>query len=140
MAHGNAATRDPEKSLRDGRTPDAVTAAILRHASPGEPVAHWGPLYGELCAAGVTLGTREAMNERAYYPSEQQDYYLDRWIQDVISRRPRVLLDSAGGDGDLYVALRLSNYPTAYREVLSRYALVEEVEGFHIYTLRDTAH
>ena len=140
MLHGNEATRNPEGSLSKGRTPDVVTAAILRHASPGEPVAHWGPLYGELCAAGVILGTREAMNERATYPSEQQDYYLDRWIQDVIDRQPKVLVDSAGGAGQLYIALRLSNYPKAYHEVLSRYELAEEVEGFHIYTLRDTAY
>ena len=139
MLHGNPATMNPDTSLLKGQTPDVVTAAILRYASPGEPVAHWGPLYGELCAAGVILGTREAMNERAYYPSEQQDYYLDRWIQDVISRRPRVLLDSAGGAGQKYIALRLANYPKAYHEVVSRYELVEEVEGFHIYTLRETA-
>jgi hypothetical protein len=135
MKRGNPAIREAAENFAKGNTPGPVTAGILRHARPGEPVAHWGVLFSELCEAGVSMGTRDAQIERALYPSRQQQYYLDRWVSDVYTRRARVLLDS--GTGKLFARFRLDHFPAQREKVLARYKLAEDVEGFHIYVLKE---
>ena len=94
LKEGHPAMPDASENLVAGRTPDPITAAILRYARPGDPVAHWGVFFEPLAHAGVSLGTRDAHIERALYPSRQQEYYLDRFVADVLERRPRVLIDT----------------------------------------------
>ncbi len=131
MLEGNVALHTVEENLREGREPDAVAAAILRHATPEDPVAIWGVRFQEVCQSGVWLGTREAQNERALYPSRQSDYYLRRWGADVIARRPPVVIDTCAGEW--FEHFRLANFPEIEAVVLADYRLVEEVDGFRIY-------
>ena len=125
---------EARKNLEDGRTPDPLTAAILRYAQPGDPVAHWGVFFVSLTRAGVSLGTRDVHIERAFYPSRQQQYYLDRFVADVLERRPRVLIDT-NADPQFQV-FRLENFPDQWRALAPHYEMVEDVDGNHIYTLR----
>ena len=129
----NPATWRAAGNLQRGQEPNLVTAAILRHTSPGEPVGHWGVVFVHLAQAGVSLANREAHNERALFPSYQQQYYINRWTQDVMKRRPRIVLDSGAGK---FEAFRLEGYPQAYSSVVANYELVDEVAGFRIFRLR----
>ncbi|MGH8021596.1 MAG: hypothetical protein ACREIA_25600, partial [Opitutaceae bacterium] len=52
MMRGHPANRTARKNLEAGHTTRPVTAAILRHAKPGEPVAHWGVRFEDLTRAG----------------------------------------------------------------------------------------
>src|SRR5690606_13053137 len=94
LKDGHPAMREARDNLEAGRTPDAFTAALLRYVRPGDPVAHWGVFFEELARAGVSLGTRDAQIERAFYPSPQQEYYLDRFVADLLERRPPILVDT----------------------------------------------
>ncbi|MGH8018544.1 MAG: hypothetical protein ACREIA_09675, partial [Opitutaceae bacterium] len=123
------------KNLEAGHTTRPVTAAILRHAKPGEPVAHWGVRFEDLTRAGVSMGTRDAHIERALYPSRQQQYYLDRFIEDVQARKPRVLVDT--NDLEIFQRFRLPNFPKENDAIQEFYYLVEEIDGVHIYVRND---
>lgn len=137
MMRGHPANQAAGKNLTEGRTPDAVTAALLRYVEPGEPVAHWGVRFDPLTHSGVSLGTRDAHIERALYPSRQQQYYLDRFVEDVRERRPRVLLDS--NDLEVFHRFRLPNFPEQWTVVSELYVRVEDVAGMSIWLRRDVA-
>ncbi len=135
MIHGHPANQAARANLEAGHTAGPLTAAILRYAKPGEPVAHWGVRFEELTQAGVSMGTRDAHIERALYPSRQQDYYLDRFIADVRARKPRVLVDT--NDLEIFQRFRLPNFPREYEAIREDYRLAEEIAGFHIYVRKD---
>lgn len=137
MMRGHPANQAAAANLEAGRIPSPLVSAILRHARPGEPVAHWGVRFEELTQAGVMMGTRDAHIERALYPSRQQQYYLDRWMNDVFARQPRVLVDT--NDLKVFQQFRLPNFPEQWKRIQQRYQLAEEVDGFHIYVLKEAA-
>lgn len=134
MKAGNSGIRKAEVNLARGTKPGSVAEGILRHALPGEPVAHWGVLLSEVCEAGVSLGTRDAHNERALYPSTQQEYYLQRWTTDLLIRKPRFVVDS--GSGKKFEHFRLENFPREWAVVSSLYELLEEIDGFRIFCMK----
>ena len=135
----NMSVHKPERSYAEGQEIPPVTDAVLRHAGPHAAVAIWGVRFADICRAGVRLGTREAQNERALYASRQRQYYEDRWIGDVLARKPQLVVDTAtGGPDGEFDQFRLANFPGVMEKLLERYELVEDVDGFHFYAPRST--
>jgi hypothetical protein len=128
-------TRNASKHIQRGLHPSqdiqSVVQAIQKYVGPGEPVAHWGMDFTAIAMSGVSLGNREAQNERGLFPSYQQQYYLERWISDVVSRKPELVLDSSFRYADEY---RLAQFPNVHRELLKHYKFVDNVKGLHFYT------
>ena len=91
LLHKNVAFEEAAENSYQGKYYSDVASEIFKYAQRGERIAVWGFAY-YYEETGMAQGTREAHTERQMNPGVQQTYYINRWIRDINSTRPPVLL------------------------------------------------
>ena len=67
-------------------------------------------------------------------PGTQQAYYIDRWIRDLSSNKPPVLLESLP---EHRLEQQLVYYPEVKQHVDHAYQQITEVDGVKVYVLKE---
>jgi hypothetical protein len=116
----------------------SVAKKISEYAHPNERMAIWGWMNHYYIETGLIQGTREAHSYYQISKSKQQDYYLKRYVSDLIRNKPVVFVDAVGPNSFYFnnSAQRHENFPIVKAVIDSHYALVAEIEGVRIYVLK----
>ncbi|WP_165933491.1 glycosyltransferase family 39 protein [Arundinibacter roseus] len=108
---------------------------ISTYTQPNEKMAIWGwntPLFID---TQLLQGTRDGHTHYHMHPIKLQDYYLERYVKDLIQNQPTVLVETFIGYSALIFGAEgrkkfgLENYPVVYDYVKTHYDLKEDVNG-----------
>jgi hypothetical protein len=115
-----------------------VAKKISEYAHPNERMAIWGWMNQYYVETGLVQGTRDPHSYRQISKGKQQDYYLRRYVSDLIQNRPMVFLDAVGPKSFYFndSAQRHENFPTVRVVLEGQYTFVAEIEGVRVYVLR----
>ena len=83
----------------------------------------------------MAQGTREAHTERQMTPGPQQAYYTNRWINDLYTLKPPVLLESV--PAEKHIDLRMQFRPDVKVHVDRLYEQVTSIEGIKVFVLKE---
>ncbi len=133
LSKGNIAFDKLEHAAVAGKTTGEAAKLILGYALPGDRMAIWGSglhLYGE---TGLAQGTKEAHTERQLREGSQQRYYIDRFVDDIETNRPKFFVEvfqknSKKGDPDDYRRYEFKRYPKVKDVVEKYYDFLAEIE------------
>ncbi len=111
---------------------------ISEFAKPNERMAIWGWMNAFYVETGLIQGTRESQSLRQICRGKQQDYYLKRYVSDILKNKPMVFVDAVGPKSFYFrdSAQRYENFPVVKAIIDSHYGFVTEVDGVRIYRLR----
>jgi hypothetical protein len=115
-----------------------VARKISEYAQPNERMAIWGWMNNYYVETGLLQGTREAHSERQIENSFQQNYYLKRYVSDIIKNKPLIFLDAVGSKSFYYnnVTQRHENYSIIKAIIDKYYSIVAERDEIRIYVLK----
>jgi hypothetical protein len=116
-----------------------VAKKISEFARLNERMAIWGWMNRYYVETGLLQGTREAHSYYQITMSEQQDYYLKRYVSDLIQNKPVVFVDAVAPKSFYFnnPAQRHENFPILKAVIDTDYAFVAEIEGVRIYYLEN---
>jgi hypothetical protein len=120
-----------------------LSEVILKYASKGDSMAIWGwtpELYVE---TGIFPATRDAVSTWQFYPNPQQSYYVNRFIKDLNTSKPKLFIDTLtpnrfGFSWNGYQSQSFKNLPEVKRIIDDEYTLVSEFDQVGIYKLIGT--
>jgi len=123
------------------KVPLSDTARFIRErAQPGDTLAMWGWEPGLFVDTGLAQGTREAHSACQLTTWPMQAFYVERYVRDMLRRRPVWFVDAVGPGGFIYEDRReFAHERTApLRDLIARdYVLLAEFKNKRIYRLRD---
>ncbi len=114
-----------------------IAKMISEYAKPNERMAIWGWMNAFYVETGLIQGTRESHSLRQISRIKQQEYYLRRYVSDIMRNKPVVFVDAVGPKSFYFndSAQRHENFPVVKAIIDSRYRFVAEVDGVRIYRL-----
>jgi len=133
LLNKNIAFEKAEENSYEGKHYSDVAMEIFKYAKQGERIAVWGFAY-YYEETGMAQGTREAHTERQMTANAQQAYYTDRWIRDLNSIRPPILLEALP---DRRMNQRLEFRPEVKLHVDRAYRQVARVDYIKVYVLKE---
>ncbi|MEM9479763.1 MAG: hypothetical protein AAGA58_08940 [Verrucomicrobiota bacterium] len=116
-----------------------VSAEILRHAEKGQRMVVWGFVPRFHVETGLLQGTKVPHNFRQVQPNEQQDYFLQEYVDDMERTKAEIFVDAdpAGAppmeEPGLYFGRPHENYPILRDYVAANYEQVAEVDRIRIF-------
>lgn len=140
---GNTAFPRAAADYQRGTNYGLKASKILEYAKPGDRLTVWGFDHHLYVETGLSQGTREAMPqfqiqiEKFELPHEE--YYFQRYVQDLRERRPRVLIDTVGEKNEFFKEERYrhTSYPLIRDYVAANYELVHDEPDFRLYVLKE---
>jgi hypothetical protein len=133
LLNKNAAFDEAAENSVAGKNYSDVATEIFKYAKRGERIAVWGFAY-YYEETGMAQGTREAHTERQMNPGVQQAYYINRWIRDLNSIKPPILLESLP---QYRLDQQLVYYPEVKQHVDRAYQQTAEIDGVRVYVLKE---
>jgi hypothetical protein len=118
----------------EGRYYSDIALEIFKYARPDERIGVWGFAY-YYEETGMAQGTREAHTERQTTPGPQQAYYINRWIKDLNTLKPPVLLEAV--PAVRHIHRRLQFHPDVKAHVDRLYEQVTSIEGIKVFVLKE---
>jgi hypothetical protein len=118
----------------EGRYYSDIAQEIFKYAGPGERIGVWGFAY-YYEETGMAQGTREAHTERQMTPGPQQAYYTNRWIKDLNTLKPPVLLVAV--PAARRIDHRLQFRPEVKVHVDRLYEQVTSIEDIKVFVLKE---
>lgn len=108
-----------------------VSKAVEKFIPPWRPaeIAIWGWMPEVYVLTETLPGTRDAIAQFAIYPHPRQDYYVDRFIKDLETRRPLWVLEVACRERQLWGRCDLSHYPKMQKFLKENYEWMEFYEN-----------
>jgi len=127
-----------EKTYNFMNKKSEVAKTISEYAQANERMAVWGWMNRYYVETGLIQGTRESHSLRQISKSKQQDYYLKRYVSDLLQNRPVVFVDAVGPKS-FYFNERSTQghekFPIVRAVIEERYTLVAGIDGVRIYVL-----
>lgn len=116
-----------------------IVEEIKQVSSAGERLAIWGYgtfLYSE---TGLLMGTRDTQTHRHILTPAQQEYYLNRYLQDMQRLQPELFVDTIKKDGWLFNSEehRFIYYPQLKEYINYNYTFYKEINGAEIFIRKD---
>ena len=123
------------------REPRSMLANLIRtYASPGERLAIWGWLPSLYVQTGLPQGTRDGNTYWAILPSPQQEYFRQRFFDDLVRNQPALFVDAVG-EGSFLFSNRTLNGHEDFRAladyVQRHYQLVTDASYARLYVRKD---
>ena len=117
-----------------------VAKKIREYAQPNERMTIWGWMNHYYVETGLIQGTRQADSDAQISGSKQQDYYLKKYVSDLIRNKPVIFVDAVGPKSFHFnnAAQRHDNFPIVKAVIDAAYDFVAEIEGVRIYVLKKT--
>ncbi len=118
---------------------DDISALIIKESRPGDQLAQWGwePKY--FIRTQLPQGTHDGHTQRQIEGGEQQEYYRQRFMKDMLKNKPRFFIDSVGGDNFAYKQRDLhahETFPALKDHVATHYNLMADADGTRLYLLK----
>ncbi len=73
---------------------DPLVRAIRQVSNPGDRLTVWGLTPSLHVDTGLAPGTRDAITQMQILPSSRQEYYRERFLNDLKATRPKVFVDT----------------------------------------------
>lgn len=132
----NIAPGYPGELARDRPTRSAAATVILREAKPADTLAMWGWEPNLYVETGLAQATREAHTALEIAATPLQSFYLNRYLRDMIQRKPRWFVDAVGSGAFMYTDRGLYGHemhPALEHLVASEYEFVGEFGNKRVY-------
>jgi virulence-associated protein VapD len=119
-----------------------VSRKISEFAQPGEKMSIWGFANRYYVETGLLQGAREATPFYQIVDGTQQDYYLNRYLDDLKRNKPTLFVDATGRNSIYLQDLkyRHENYMQIKNFVTKHYELVASIEDVRIFRIRKQNH
>lgn len=124
------------------KPPSAVARYISQHQQPGDALVMWGWDPTLFVETGLPQGTREACIPYLLASWPLQDFYIDRFVRDMTTRRPTWFVDAVSPGSFVYEDRKIHGHertaPVA--EIIGRdYVFCAEFNSRRIYRLKESA-
>ncbi len=117
--------------------PQSEVPSIIRHfALPGEPLAVWGWMNNYYSETGLSLAHRTPNSAGELLPGPLQDYYRNRYLQDIERNKPAIFVDAVAPENFYFRSPEERHdvaFPKLAAYIREAYTLVAEVRGVRIY-------
>lgn len=129
-------------SVRDfvEHPPSEAAQYIKARSEPGAEMAMWGWGANLLVETGMPHGTREANSSSQLAQWRYQNYYIERYVEDLKLRNPSWFVDVVGMGAFVFEDRRLFAHeaiPAVANVVAERYDLVAEFKNLRVYHRKD---
>ena len=133
----NKISRDEIAWVYDTSKPKTKLVTIIKkYTYINDRMVVWGYNPELFIECGLIQGTREAHSHYAMIDNDLQDYYLNRFLRDIQTNQPRVIVEDFGGiiNKDYFGLNARSNfglekYTTLYNYISKNYTLVADIDN-----------
>lgn len=108
---------------------------LCSKANPDDRMAVWGWESDLFAKTGIIMGTRESQTQRQILSWKQQEYYLERYLNDLETNKPRFFVDSTEKNSHLlnYETHNFKNFPVIKTYIDDNYEFVAYDDGMRLY-------
>jgi hypothetical protein len=114
--------------------------AVLEVRPPGWRMAIWGWASEYSAETGTPLGTRDSISQFLILPGPLQNYYRQRYLQDMENNRPELFLEATGPANFAFVDTALdgiNSFPQLAKLIFERYRVYREIDGMRLFLRSD---
>ena len=123
--------------ISDASTPKSkLVSVIKKYAYINDRMVVWGYNPELFVKCGLIQGTREAHSHYAMTNNNLQDYYLNRFLRDIQTNQPRIIVENFEGIINTdYFGLNaradfgIEKYSNLYNYISKNYALVADIDN-----------
>ena len=119
---------------------NSIVQYLRDNGSANDRLALWGWESCIYSDTGLIMATRESQTQRQMFSVAQQDYYLNRYLEDISEVKPRFFLDTTKRNDWIlnYEKHNFTNYPVLESFVDQNYHLVMKSDGMQLYELSES--
>jgi len=116
---------------------NSIVQYLRNNGRTNDRLALWGWESCIYSDTGLIMATRESQTQRQMFSVAQQDYYLNRYLEDISEVKPRFFLDTTKRNDWIlnYKKHNFTNYPELKFFIEQNYFLVMKSDGMQLYEL-----
>ena len=108
----------------------------MEYARPNEKMAIWGWMNNYYIETGLIQGTRDPHTRHQIENTKYQEYYIKRYVGDLIKHQPKIFLDAVAPKSFFFQDRNKYGYEQfcEVKKVIDKhYELVAEIDGVRIF-------
>ncbi|MCU0372451.1 MAG: hypothetical protein MUE56_04325 [Ignavibacteria bacterium] len=134
---GNSYIREYIK-LHPRENKSDIGELLKKYSQPGDKLAVWGFLNNIYIEAGLIQGTREPFSVYQISEGKRQNYFIEKYCEDIILHKPDLFVDAVGKNSVFYYdyKYRFENYPVIKELINRNYNLIDTIEDTRIFVIK----
>lgn len=116
-----------------------ISAAIKKYTRPDDKLAVWGYLNSIYIESELIQATREPNSYLQITESPMQNYFTEKYCQDILTNKPPVFVDAVGKNCYFYYDYfqRYENFPAVKELINNNYVLKDTIDDVRIFVRKD---